>query len=56
MTDIDYADYPAMTADTITNTTALLHHLRNTANDASKTEFVRFNQQGSIHHISGEAI
>lgn len=60
LTDIDNTDDPAITVDTITNATVLLHHLKNTANDVglyvntSKTEFIGFNQQGSIQTVSGE--
>ena len=52
LTDIDYADDLALTADTITNASTLLHLLENSARDvglfvnASKTEFISFNQQG----------
>lgn len=37
LTDINYLDDLAITSDTISNATALLHHLENIANDASET-------------------
>lgn len=56
MTDINYLDDLAITADAISNATALLHHLENVANDFSETEFISFNPQGSIENVSGETI
>ena len=61
LTDVDYADDLAITADTITNATVLLHNLENAANEvglyvnASKAKFISFNQQGSIQTVSGES-
>lgn len=52
LTDVDYADDLAITADTITNATVLLHNLENAANEvelyvnASKAKFISFSQQG----------
>ena len=62
LTDVDYADDLAVTADTITNATVLLHNLENAANEvelyvnASKAKFIGFNQQGSIQTVPGESI
>ena len=61
LTDVDYADDLAITADTITNATVLLHNLENATNEvglyvnASKAKFISFNQQGSIQTVSGES-
>lgn len=62
LTNIEYADDRAITEDTITNETVLLHHLRNAANDVelytnvSKSEFIGLNQQGSVQTVSSESI
>lgn len=57
LTDIDYANNLAFTADTITNVPAILHPLENAVNDFRpyindfKTEFTSFNQQVSITNL-----
>ena len=62
LTDVDYADDLAVTADTISNATTLLHQLEDAAKDvglyvnSSKTEHISFNQQGTIQTTSGETI
>ena len=62
LTDVDYADDLAVTSDTISNAETLLHQLENAAKDvglyvnASKTEHIRFGQQGTIQTTSGETI
>ena len=59
LTDIDYADDLVITANTISNSTTLLHQLENAAKDvglyvnASKTEY---KQQGLIQTIAGEQL
>ena len=60
LTDVDYAEDLAVTSDNISNAKTLLHQLA--AKDdglyvnASKTEYISFDQQGTIHTASGETI
>ena len=62
ITDADYADDLALFANTIASATTLLHRLENAAQDvglyvnAGKTEFIKYNQQGSIHTLSGDPL
>ena len=59
ITDADYADDLALMANTISDAQSLLHSLEVAAGDvglyvnAKKTEFISFNQDGSIHTLSG---
>jgi exonuclease III len=62
ITDADYADDLALMSDTITEAQSLLHSLETAAGDiglyvnAGKTEFISYNQAGSINTINGKAL
>ena len=62
ITDADYADDLALFSDNIAQATALLHSLENAAADvglyvnAGKTEFISFNQEGTINTLMGKAL
>ena len=60
ITDADYADDLALMADTIADAQSLLHSLEIAAGDvglyvnAGKTEFISYNQDGSINTLAGK--
>ena len=62
LTDVDYADDLAITADTVLDAEKLLHLLEDAAKDvglyvnASKTEHMNFNQEGTIKTKAGNSI
>ena len=62
ITDADYADDLALLADSIQGATEFLHSLEKVASEiglyvnASKTEFMTFNQDGTINSLNGEPI
>ncbi len=62
LTDVDYADDLAITADTVLDAEKLLHLLEDAAKEvglyvnASKTEHINFNQEGTIKTKAGKSI
>ena len=62
LTDVDYADDLAITADTVLDAEKLLHLLEDAAKEvglyvnASKTEHINFNQEGTIKTKAGNSI
>ena len=62
LTDADYADDLALFANSISEARVLLHSLENAAKDiglhvnATKTEFMSFNEQGSLNTIQGDPL
>ena len=62
ITDADYADDLALISDSIQGATAFLHSLEKVAAEiglyvnASKTEFIAFNQNGTINSMNGDPI
>jgi hypothetical protein len=64
LTDVDYADDLAVTADYLIDATILLHHIEEVASEIglyinnSKTEFICYNQNhsGTIKSLNGENI
>ena len=60
ITDADYADYLALMADTIADAQTLLHSLEIASGDiglyvnAKKTEYMSYNQIGTMHTLSGD--
>ena len=62
ITDTDYADDLALIADTIADAQTLLHGLETASGDiglyvnAKKTEYMSYNQIGTMHTLSGDNI
>ena len=62
ITDANYADHLALMADTIADAQTLLHNLETASGDiglyvnAKKTEYMSYNQIGTMHTPSGDDI